>query len=140
MPDVGPQDPPGQDHAARAEALIHLVTTWYSLTWLVVLFAATFGCCGGMVWLKRRERNPPSQNVQLLVYVTAQVTSAVIGTSASKMFPLASGAFLGSLFVIAVIFAAINVVSLILAAKTVNQALFVPLQARRPPPRPMRAR
>jgi len=62
------------------------------------------------------------------VYVTAQVTSAVIGTSVSKMFAKSEGVFLYILFALAIVFAAINVVSLIFAATTVDQGVFVPMQ------------
>ena len=52
-----------------------------------------------------------------------QVTSAVIGTSVSKMFALAteSPPLLAVLIVIAIFFALVNVISLILAAKAVDQ-------------------
>ena len=54
------------------------------------------------------------------------MTSAVIGTSVSKMFAKSEGAFLYSLFALAIFFAAINVVSLIFAATTVNQGALQP--------------
>ena len=102
-----------------------------AIIWTIVLFAGSIFCCVMMVVLKRRTDagNPPGQNLSLLVYVTAQVCSAVIGTSVSKMFaadvpPL----FLYTLFLLAIIFAAINVISLILAATAVDQGIFVPMQ------------
>ena len=48
------------------------------------------------------------------------MTSAVIGTSVSKMFAKSEGVFLYILFALAIVFAAINVVSLIFAATTVR--------------------
>ena len=62
--------------------------------------------------------------VGLASYHPLQVTSAVIGTSVSKMFALAteSPPLLAVLIVIAIFFALVNVISLILAAKAVDQA------------------
>ena len=102
-----------------------------AIVWLIFLFAASIFCCVMMVVLKRRTDagNPPGQNLSLLVYVTAQVTSAVVGTSVSKMFAAeVPPFFLYTLFLLAIIFAAINVVSLILAAVAVDQGIFVPMQ------------
>ena len=123
LPDVGPSDQEGQD-------AVGLVSQPIAIIWTVLLMAATIACCVGMVGLARRAKRqrPASNGVSLAVYVTAQVTSAVIGTSVSKMFALASPAVLAVLLVLAVFFAAINVVSLILAAKAVDQAIFVPMQ------------
>ena len=64
--------------------------------------------------------------VNLTIYVMAQVVSAVMSTSVSKMFPLVGGATLLGMLALAGIFALINVVSLILAATAVDQGLFVP--------------
>ena len=55
-----------------------------------------------------------------------QVVSAVINASVSKMFPLVSGALLGASFALAILCAAVNVISLILAAKAVDQGIFIP--------------
>lgn len=54
------------------------------------------------------------------------MTSAVIGTSVSKMFAKSEGVFLYILFALAIVFAAINVVSLIFAATTVDQGALQP--------------
>ena len=54
------------------------------------------------------------------------MTSAVIGTSVSKMFAKSEGVFLYILFALAIVFAAINVVSLIFAATTVDQGALNP--------------
>jgi len=67
----------------------------------------------------------------LLIYTTAQVVAAQLSTSVSKMFPRVplSGSTLGAalvLYALAGFFALVNVVSLILAATAVDQALFVP--------------
>ena len=123
LPDVGPSDQEGQD-------AVTLVSQPVAIIWTVLLMAATIACCVGMVGLARRakQHRPASNGVSLAVYVTAQVTSAVIGTSVSKMFALAEPSVLAVLLVLAVFFAAINVVSLILAAKAVDQAMFVPMQ------------
>lgn len=60
--------------------------------------------------------------------VTAQVTSAVIGTSTGKVFASATGGLLAAALGLTVVTAAVNVVSLMLAAVHVNQGIFVPLQ------------
>ena len=80
--------------------------------------------------LTSSSRSPPPsphvrlQGVGLASYHPLQVTSAVIGTSVSKMFALAteSPPLLAVLIVIAIFFALVNVISLILAAKAVDQA------------------
>jgi len=123
LPEIGPAAEEGQD-------IIRMVQEPGAIVWIVLLFIASIFCCVMMGVLAKRTKdgNTPSQNLSLLVYVTAQVTSAVVGTSASKMFALTSGAFLYTLIVIAVLFAVINVVSLILAATAVDQGIFVPMQ------------
>ncbi|KAL1512255.1 hypothetical protein AB1Y20_005517 [Prymnesium parvum] len=119
LPEVGPTDQPGAD-------VLALVRQPLSIAWISVLTLATFVCCGGMVVLSRRTEKP-GMLVSLGVYVLAQVVSAVMSTSVSKMFPLLDGLLLLILFLLlAGVFAIINVVSLILAAKAVDQALFVP--------------
>jgi hypothetical protein len=54
------------------------------------------------------------------------VVSAVINASASKLFPLVSGYLLVIAFGLAALCAAVNVISLILAATSVDQGLFIP--------------
>lgn len=79
LPDVGPTDQEGQD-------AISLVSAPIAVVWTILLALATVGCCAGMAVLARRNRRgrPASEGKALLVYVTAQVTSAVIGTSAAR--------------------------------------------------------
>ena len=91
-----------------------------AVTWEAILFTWSLWCCVYMVVLAKRKE-PPSETISLAVYVSAQVVAAVISTSVSKMFPLVGGMTLILFFVIAIFFAAINVVSLILAATTVDQ-------------------
>lgn len=62
------------------------------MVWELILFAATIGCCLGMILLPLRKR--VSAALAMLVYVTAQVVSAVINASVSKMFPLVNGVLL----------------------------------------------
>ena len=120
LPSIGPKD---QADLVPSEIILELP----AIVWSAALFIASFACCCGMVALKRRAA-PPPEWVSMAVYVTAQVTSAVIGTSVSKMFATSEGVFLYTLFPLAIIFAAINVVSLIFAATTVDQGVFVPMQ------------
>ena len=95
----------------------------------------TVACCFGMGMLALRSRppaagqparRPPPMAVSLIVYTVAQVVSAVMSTSISKMFPRVGGGVLLGLLAGAGLFALINVVSLILAATAVDQAIFVP--------------
>eukprot|EP00966_Prymnesium_polylepis_P186279 4318039-Prymnesium_polylepis.1 len=58
----------------------------------------------------------------MAVHAMAQVVSAVMSTSVSKMFPLVDGVVLLIFLGLAGLFALINVVSLILAATSVDQA------------------
>ena len=103
-----------------------------SVIWCALLFVASIVCCFGMVALKKWRKAPPPPEhtdwLSLVVYVTAQVTSAVVGTSSSKMFAKTDGAFLYTLIALSLIFAGVNVVSLILAATAVDQGVFVPMQ------------
>merc|ERR1719272_709342 len=110
LPSIGPKD---QADLVPVEIIMELP----AITWSAMLFSCAIACCFGMVALKRRAV-PPPEWVSMCVYVTAQVTSAVIGTSVSKMFAKSEGVFLYILFALAIVFAAINVVSLI----------FVPMQ------------
>ena len=118
LPEVGPSDQDCID--AR-----HLVYQPHAIIWELILFGATAGCIIGMVWLSKKES--PPQNTSMLVYVTAQVVSAVINASVSKMLALDIGAMLlGVCFILVVVCAAVNVISLALAAKSVDQGLFIP--------------
>lgn len=124
LPDVGPSEQPGQDALA-------LVAEPVAIAWTAVLTVASVGCCVGMAVLERRRKRKPdepaaSERVELAVFVTAQVCSAVVGTSVSKMLALVDASYIPALIAIAIAFAAINVVSLMLAAKVVDQAVFVP--------------
>ena len=118
LPDVGPTDQPDLD-------VIELIKKPHSVLWTIALSIATVACCVGMVVLARRPEPAPMW-VNLTIYVMAQVVSAVMSTSVSKMFPLVGGATLLVMLALAGIFALINVVSLILAATAVDQGLFVP--------------
>lgn len=124
LPDVGPTEQPNQDAIA-------LVSEPPAIIWGGVLMAASLLCCVGMGVLEvRRKKHPDkpaaSERVELLVYTTAQVCSAVVGTSTSKMLALVETQYVPYLIATAIVFAAINVVSLIFAAKVVDQGLFVP--------------
>ena len=118
LPSIGPKDQAG---LVPSEIILELP----AIIWSATLFACAIACCLGMVVLKRRAVRPPEW-VSMAVYVTAQVTSAVIGTSVSKMFAKSEGVFLYTLFALAIVFAAINVVSLIFAATTVDQGALQP--------------
>ena len=87
LPAVGPEDQPGQD-------ILCMIQLPGAIVWIIILFIAAAFCCVMMVVLKRRSKgpNPPSSNLSLVVYVTAQVTSAVFGTSVGKMCAFAADA------------------------------------------------
>jgi hypothetical protein len=120
LPDVGPQEQPVED-------VMVLIGAPLAVIWTIVLFAATIASCLGMVFLFRMTEPPALSS--LVVCLAAQVVSAVIGTSVSKMFPLAPGLVVLVVFIVlAIFFALINVVSLVLAAKTCDQSIFVPAQ------------
>ncbi|KAL1524780.1 hypothetical protein AB1Y20_019662 [Prymnesium parvum] len=120
LPDVGPSDQPELD-------ALDLVQAPAAVAWTIACFVATGLCCLMMISLARRPKDtPPSVMVSLVTYVTAQVMSAVISTSASKMFPLLGGFTLLLAFAVAGVAAIVNVVSLILAATAVDQAIFIP--------------
>ena len=72
----------------------------------------------------------PRPGLMLAVLVTAQVTSAVIGTSVGKIFAVAEG-MVGICLGLFVVTAVVNVGSLMMAASSVNQGIFVPLQTSR---------
>ncbi|KAL1503476.1 hypothetical protein AB1Y20_011960 [Prymnesium parvum] len=119
LPEIGPTD----QGCIDAEALIF---TAEAIIMELVLFGATIWCVVAMVYLARRQ-TPVEMSFSLLVFVTAQVVSAVINASVSKLFPLVGGVLLVVCLILAAACAAINVISLILAAKAVDQGLFVPL-------------
>tara|TARA_B100000795_G_scaffold206830_1_gene160276 strand:+ start:589 stop:1227 length:639 start_codon:yes stop_codon:yes gene_type:complete len=73
LPSIGPKD---QADLVPVEIIMELP----AITWSAMLFSCAIACCFGMVALKRRAV-PPPEWVSMCVYVTAQVTSAVIGTS-----------------------------------------------------------
>ena len=117
LPEVGPSDQDCID-------VEHLIQQPGAIIWELILFGATAACCIGMVRLARQEQS--RQAIAMLVYVTAQVVSAVINASVSKMLPLVDGILLGSCFLLAVVCAAVNVISLALAARSVDQGIFIP--------------
>ena len=119
LPEIGPSDQDCLDGQS-------LVSQPMAVAWEIIMFAATVACIAGMVVLARRVETPPV-SVSLLTYVTAQVVSAVINASASKMFTMdIPAALLGTAFGLAIVCAAVNVISLMLAAKHVDQGVFIP--------------
>jgi hypothetical protein len=121
LPYVGPVDQPNTD-------IRELLSTPLAVAWQAVLLLATICCCLGMCCMQRPPDRRPSPASAMVILVTAQVTAAVIGTSAAKMLPLVGGLLLSVTIGVALFFALINVISLIIAAKAVDQAVFVPLQ------------
>ena len=71
LPEIGAKDQKCQD-------AIHLMTQMHSRVWGGVIALASFACVIGMVVLKAGEQPPPIGQA-MAVYVTAQVTSAVVG-------------------------------------------------------------
>jgi len=126
LPEVGPEPIPDQN-------VMGLLVQPLSIAWTAVL-------CGTMVLtilamillaLCKTDKDGSSKKrptVMLLVLVTAQVTSAVIGTSVGKVFAVAEGWMIGLCLGLFVVTAVVNVGSLMMAAASVNQGIFVPLQ------------
>ena len=119
LPDLGARDQDCVD-------AVKLVKAPVAMAWAGVVAVASLICIIGMVVIKCR-RSKPTVKVALAVYVTAQATSAVVGASVSKMFALVEGTTLFACFGVAVVFAVLNVVSLIMAAQHVDQAIFIPI-------------
>ena len=129
LPDIGPSDQQGQEPLA-------LIAQPIAAVWTILLMGASISCCVGMGALEvRRKRvamgvpDAPvaSMATELGIFTTAQVCAAVVGTSVSKMLALEDDLSTRSALVgLAVFCAAINVVSLILAAAVVDQSVFVP--------------
>ena len=62
-----------------------------AVIWELVLAAGTIACIVGMLVLPKLKTQPPPMALSLMTYVTAQVMSAVVNASASKLFALVDG-------------------------------------------------
>ena len=126
LPEVGPQPVASQD-------VLALLRLPLSIAWSITLGATMAITILAMIVLvvsRRRKGSDakPRPKLMLLVLVTAQVTSAVIGTSVGKVFAVAEGSIVGVCLGITVLTAVVNVGSLMMAAASCNQGIFVPLQ------------
>ena len=96
LPEVGPAPIPGQD-------VLGLLVKPMSIVWIAVLCSTMALTILSMAVLaciskgKTKEERPATKrpNLMLVVLVTAQVTSAVIGTSVGKVFAVAEGGLIG---------------------------------------------
>lgn len=121
LPGVGPSDQPDLDIIAR-------LSSPESVAWLMLLSVATLAACGGMFSIYRGLTDEgPRANYAILL--TAQVTTAVLGTSVGKTFALVSGWNLFLAIVLNGVIGVVNLLSMQLAATKTDQGLFVPLQS-----------
>ena len=126
LPEVGPQPIADQDPVSLIQMPLSLIWSAFLLgTMVITIVAMVVLSC-----LKKKygEAATPRPKLLLAVLVTAQVTSAVIGTSVGKIFAVAQGTLLAVCIGLSVVTAVVNVVSLMMAASSVNQGIFVPLQ------------
>lgn len=126
LPEVGPKPIPTQ------KAMVLMVRP-LSIIWSAVMCGTMLLTIIAMIVLKcikskygKEATDRPT--LMLAVLVTAQVTSAVIGTSVGKIFADAEGSMVGICLGLFVVTAVVNVGSLMMAASSVNQGIFVPLQ------------
>lgn len=126
LPEVGPKPIPEQKPMLL---MVRPLSVMWSATMcgtmlLTIIAMIALKCINS----KYGKEATPRPRLMLAVLVTAQVTSAVIGTSVGKIFAVAKGGMVGVCLGLFVVTAVVNVGSLMMAASSVNQGIFVPLQ------------
>eukprot|EP00966_Prymnesium_polylepis_P280869 6489747-Prymnesium_polylepis.1 len=110
LPGVGPSDA-----SDLSTYILERLSSVESIIWLALVTAATLAACVGM-GMQFCSRDGLSPRANYTILLTAQVTSAILGTSTGKTFFLLSGWQLGVAVVLNGLLGVVNLVSMQIAA------------------------